>query len=346
MTDFLRKLKPFDKSIFQAQVADVKRIRILTGAHAGAQLSLTAGTYRVGANDACDICVSDWKADELTLVVDESLTVRMFQGAHYAVDGAGALVPDFVALRFGDATLCVGPEDTAWPSDLDLLSGMLAPKNEPDAPAPLEQAARGSLKLTGIGLASMMVASAVVAGTILFGTQSSEAVSPAPNLDALAAQLSRSLHAIGLHELNAKAAGNAVLVQGMVPTADEDVAARKVISRIAGERAQRKYDVAQDDARSIQESLAIAGSTVTYAGNGVFRVGGTVPSLESFHEALAEIRQDFDTNVKDIEQNVREGSVPAAPVSYSAMVSIGDVRYIETPDGVKHVYPAVQHSIN
>lgn len=322
----------------------MKRIRILTGVHAGAQISLTVGTYHVGANDACDVCISDWEGDQLTLVVDESLTVRMFHDTRHGVEGAGALVPDFVALRFGNATLCVGPDDATWPSDLDLLSGMLAPKTEIDAP--VEGAKRGSLKLTGIGLASMMVASAVVAGTIIFGTQASEAVSPVPNLDALAAQLSSSLHAIGLHELNAKAVGNAVLVQGMVPTADEDIAARKVLSRLGGEHAQRGYDVAQDDVRSIQESLAIPGASVSYAGNGVFRISGTVPSLDGFHEALVNIRQDFDANVKRIEQDVREGSIPAAPASYSAMVSIGDVRYIETPDGVKHVYPAAQHSLN
>jgi type III secretion protein D len=340
----MRKLKPSNGSIFQAKVADVKRIRILTGAHAGAQISLTVGTYRVGAHDACDICISDWAEEELTLIVDESFTVRMLMDADQAADGAGALVPDFVALRFGDATLCIGPEDTTWPSDLDLLSGMLALKGEADVPAP--HAKRTSLKLTGIGLASMMVASAVVAGTIIFGTQTSEAVPPAPNLGALAAKLTRSLHAIGLQELNAKAIGNAVLVQGMVPTADEDIAARKLIARIGGEHVQRGYDVAQDDARSLQESLAIAGAHASYAGNGVFRISGTVPSLEAYQQALADVRQDFDANVKKIESNVREGTNRIPPVSYSSMVSIGDVRYIETPDGVKHVYPASHQSLD
>jgi len=325
-------------------VADVKRIRFLTGAHAGAQIPLPTGAYRIGADEACEICITDWQDDELTLTVDDNDTVHMRQGKRDNIDSAHVLAPDFVALQFGATTFCVGPHDAVWPTDIDLLSGMFTRQNDAHAPAP--RTARSSLKVTGAALASMMVACAVVAGAIIAGTQPSEAVSATPNAEALAARLSASLHAIGLRELNAKCAGNAVIVQGMVPTAQDDVVARKLIERIGGKHVQRGYDVVQDDMRSIQESLAIEGTRVTYSGNGVFLVGGTVPSLDAFHQALENVRGDFDANVKRIQSNVSEGATPVTSVSYSAMVSSGDVRYFETPDGVKHVYQAAPRSVN
>lgn len=295
-------------------------------------------------DDACDICIRDWEGDELMLLVDEAHTVRMLRPESEEVGDTGTLVPDFVALSFGNTTFCVGPTDAAWPSDLDLLNGMLMrTKEEVARPSP---AKRSSLKFTGIVLASTMATSAVIAGAIVAGTQPSEAVSPAPNLDRLAMQLSGSLHAVGLRELHAKAAGNIVLVQGMVPSAQEDIAARKLISRIGGEHAQRGYDVAQEDVRSMQESLGTPSTNVAYIGNGVFRITGAVPSLESFHQALTGIREDFDSNVRKIEADVHENAAVATPENYSAVVSTGDVRYIETSDGVKHVYPAGSGSID
>lgn len=320
----------------------MKRIRFLTGAHAGAQIPLPTGKYRLGSADLCDICIEDWEVDELILVVDESDTVHMFDGASTRSDLAGVLVQDFVALQFGGTTFCVGPEDGAWPSDIDLLSGMLSRANGIETP----QTKRRTLKLTGVALASMMVTSMMIAGAIVAGTQSSEAVSPMPNMDALAARLSKSLSENGLRELEAKAAGNSVIVQGMVPTSTEDIAARKLIDRVGKEHVQRGYDVVQDDVRNMQESLGIEGTHVSYAGNGVFEITGTVPSLSSFHQALNNMRNDFDANVKRIEAHVRENDMPAASTPYTEMVSIGDVRYIQTPDGVKHVYPSASTPTN
>jgi type III secretion protein D len=320
----------------------MKRIRFLTGAHAGAEVPLSAGKYGIGAQEACDICISDWREDPLTLFVDDADHAFMLPHGSENVDAAGTPVVDFTALRFGDVTLCLGPNDAAWPTDIELLSGMFSPAKKADSPS----ANRRSLTLAGIVLASTMVASAMGAGAIIAGTQPSEAVGAATNLDALAAQLSASLHAAGLKELNANVTGNTLIVRGMVPSAAQDIAARKLIARVGTLPIQRGYDVAENDVRSMQESLGIVGAQVHYVGNGVFRISGSVPSLDRFRQALTGVRNDFDGNVKRIETAVRELSVPAVTTAYSEMIAIGDVRYIQTPDGVKHVYPSTPHSIN
>ncbi len=311
----------------------MKRIRILTGAHAGAQIPLHAGTYRIGADEDCDICVSDWGDASLTLEIAGSGETHTRDAAQESA--AATALRDFMPLSSGAAAVCVGPDDADWPSDLDLLSGMLAR----DVAGAGRERARLPLKSVGIVLASMMVASALVAGAIMFGTQNSEAISPLPNTNALAARLAGSLDEAGLRELSVAPAGNTVVVRGMVPTAGDDITARRIIDRVGGEPVRRNYDVAADDARNIEESLGMQGTHVAYLGGGVFRITGTVDSLTRFHQALADVQRDFDTNVKRIEPDVRENPVPAASTDYTEMVAIGDVRYIETPDGVKHVYP-------
>jgi type III secretion protein D len=55
---------------------------------------------------------------------------------------------------------------------------------------------------------------------------------------------------------------------------------------------------------------------------------------------LARVKSDLDTNIKRIDVAVRERAAPIESAGdYTALIAIGDVRYVETPDGVKHLYP-------
>ncbi|MHA7153449.1 hypothetical protein ACX84Z_34165, partial [Burkholderia pseudomallei] len=129
-----------------------------------------------------------------------------------------------------------------------------------------------------------------------------------------------------------------VAVSGMVATSADDLAARRLLDRLAAHRVERRYDVAQDDAQSIGESLGVSGATVAYAGHGRFRVSGVVPDLSRLRAAVERVRADVGPNVRAIEVDARQSGEAPVPVAYSGMLEIGDVRYIETPDGVKHVF--------
>jgi len=105
---------------------DMRQLRVLTGAHAGVQLTLGEGNWRIGAHEPVDICLDDW--DDAPMVIE----VRPAD--------AGALVtwrrseaaqqrawPDLQALRFGDVVLCIGPSSKPWPSDMALLQSVMQP---------------------------------------------------------------------------------------------------------------------------------------------------------------------------------------------------------------------------
>lgn len=128
----------------------------------------------------------------------------------------------------------------------------------------------------------------------------------------------------------------------MVATSADDDAVRALLDRVAPGGLSRNYDVAQNDARSIEDSLGIAGAHVRYDGDGNFAVTGTVASKTDLSAALERVRADLDSNVKHIAVDVAEsggfGSNASSTASYSEMISSDDVRYAQTPDGVKHIY--------
>lgn len=332
----------------------MKLLRILTGVHAGAQLQLTPGTHRVGADDDADIRLTDWRGADALLHVDASgvvsaqrvaAAVSATQSAQTADGQAAAphageevvLLVDFVPMQFDDMILCIGADDAAWPSDLDLLSMLLA------RPAEARFAAERKKRRRYVGAvaACFVLGIVIVAGSLLTTTQMSRAALPR-NADDRAQRVSEALAAAHLSGLQAHAVGSTVVVTGMVTSPADDDAVRTLLARIAPSGMARNYDVAQNDARSIEDSLGVAGAHVRYLGDGNFAVTGAVSSRADLDAALARVRADLDPNVKNIVVQVAEnGNVAAggaAPASYSEMISSDDVRYAQTPDGVKHIY--------
>ncbi|MFM0647008.1 type III secretion protein [Paraburkholderia bryophila] len=330
----------------------MKLLRILTGVHAGAQLQLTPGTHRVGADDDADIRLTDWRGADALLHVDASgvvsaqrVTVSEAQLATTADGQATAplageevvLLVDFVPMQFDDMILCIGADDAAWPSDLDLLSMLLA------RPAEARFAAERKKRRRYVGAvaACFVLGIVIVAGSLLTTTQMSRAALPR-NADDRAQRVSEALAAAHLSGLQAHAVGSTVVVTGMVTSPADDDAVRTLLARIAPSGMARNYDVAQNDARSIEDSLGVAGAHVRYLGDGNFAITGAVSSRADLDAALARVRADLDPNVKNIVVQVAEnGNVvagSAAPASYSEMISSDDVRYAQTPDGVKHIY--------
>ena len=337
----------------------MKLLRILTGVHAGAQLQLTPGTHRIGADDDADIRLADWRGADTLLHVDASGVVsaqrlapgygaaQETQHAEGAQQASGAprspaaqeevvLLVDFVPMQFDDTILCVGADDAAWPSDLDLLSTLLT------RPAEARFAAERKKRHRYVGAvaACFALGAVIVAVSLLTTTQMSRAALP-HNADDRAQRVGEALAAAHVSGLHAHALGNTVVVTGMVATPADDQAVRTLLDRISENGISRNYDVAQNDARSIEDSLGIAGAHVEYQGGGTFAVTGKVSSRTDLDAALARVRADLDGNVKGIVVQASEsaGTVDAPnEASYSEMISSDDVKYAETPDGVKHIY--------
>lgn len=357
----------------------MKLLRILTGVHAGAELRLSPGTHRIGPDDDADIRISDWRGADVLLAVDAdgvvsarrlvpetAEAVEMESGAAGAsadaasgfqpgggtlavspqasgttpadanapIDPGTVLLVDFVPMQFGETVLCVGWSDAAWPSDLDLLSTLLIKPSEERREA--ERSRRR--KIAGIALACAMLGAVIVIGSVLMTTMVSRAALP-HDAGGLAQRVNDALAAAHMNELHAHAQGNTVLVTGMVSTPEDDVAVRRLLARFSQTAIYRRYDVAQNDVHSIEDSLGVRGARVAYAGNGAFDVTGSVANPADLDAAIARVRHDLSENVRAIRSHVTQSAEnQPLPPSFSMLMTSDTVRYAETPDGVKHIY--------
>jgi type III secretion protein D len=323
----------------------MKALRVLTGIHAGADVRLTSGTYRVGATEDADICISDWTVDEVVLAVGEDGVTRLRSS-----NGDEVLVADFVAVPFGDVVFCVGPDNTEWPRDLDLLAGLWKTAEaavESVEAAPEASSRRMTWRTAAVALmCTAAIGGLTTAGVMLAGAQASEAASVKFDAQALAKEVNAALSREGLADLYAVPRKDSVAVRGIVPAADDGAKAQRIMESLARGKVRREYDIAQQDVDNIQQSLAGTGAAVSYSGHGVFRVSGSVQSMSTFRTLLAGIRADLDSNVKLVDIDVKEARMPAPDVEYTEVVATGGLRYIETPDGTKHLFPSSEDEIS
>jgi type III secretion protein D len=353
----------------------MKALRVLTGLHAGAQISVANGSYRISNEEDADICISDWQTEPIVLQLDDDDGVARLCSAN----GDKVLIADFMAVPYGDVVFCVGPQDAVWPRDIELLAGLWqtaplvaadqaqqiatsTPANaEASAEAPAAQsfaaddtqpdagiapavpgdvsmprskrwrAAAVALTCTGI------VAAVAVTGVMLTGAQSSEAANLKVNDDALSKELTAALRGAGMKDLHVDRRTGGFTVSGIVTSNEDNTKARHIFDALAHGRVRRDYDVAELDIDDIQQSLADTGAQVSYSGAGVFRVSGSVHAMSAFRDRIASVRADLDRNIKRIDVDVKETQTPTPDVEYTEVVVSGGLRYIETPDGIKHL---------
>jgi type III secretion protein D len=356
----------------------MKLLRILTGIHAGAQLKLVPGAYRLAADDDADIRLSDWTGAELVLTIDPQDTVHARRGAapangdnvnaHHAVTHdepieqhakspaqmldqrtitpssevtqqgeEPILLLDFVPMQFDDTVICVGPADSSWPSDVELLSTLLV---KPDQDRREAKRARHR-KIAGITLACTAVGMVIGLSALLMSAQDSRAARRR-DINDLAQHINHLLAEQKLTELRAQVSGSVIRVTGMVQTPAEDVNTRELLQRAAAGLALRQYDVAEIDARSIAESLGIPGVQITYAGNGVFDVTAKVADPQQFRESLERVRHDLNGNVRTLRTHITTIDKNLLPSTYSEMIASDAIQYAQAPDGTKHIYVAQQ----
>jgi type III secretion protein D len=333
----------------------MKLLRILTGHHAGAQVVLTPGTYRIGADDDADIHLTDWRGADVLLTMDDSGAVcseRLeTQAQDSALDPCKTWMVDFVPMQFDDTVLCIGWADATWPSDIALLSTMINGSDDAAADAPDPRVKKR--RYAGIAVACAALSVAVIGVSFALTTNVSRAALAPPDVQ-LEQRLNRALKDAHLNELHVEPDGTSgkegqarVIATGMVRSASDDYIARQLFDRARPGIVARRYGVADDTARGIREAIGIEGVQVTYDGQGVFTVSGTVADKARAEQALERARSDFGKRVKTLRVALDDVAKPAPEPkkgSYIALVSSGDVQYAQTPDGVKHIYAAPEDS--
>jgi type III secretion protein D len=319
----------------------MKELRILTGEHAGVRLQLTQQRYTIGADDDADIQLLDWVSDPAVIEVTEELVVSI------SLDSTGLskgfanpdVLEDFVPKRINDIVFCVGPSDAAWPSDVDLIARLSQPSTVAVAPSvveqagePLKPARRLHMKLRFVvGFMAML---AIGGGMSLRMAQEAKPPlkAPVPLKERISAVVSEQ----GFTGLEVVALGDRVAVRGMVPTAAQALSLHDRLEAVKPGAIQHDYAAASQVAQNLSEALGLPNVEVTWRGGGVFAVTARTTDVEKLQDAIARIRGDLGPTVTRIDlQAIQESAVNSHPIS--AALDAGQLKYVQTRDGVKHL---------
>ena len=312
---------------------DMKQLRILSGAHAGAFLDLSPGTHTLGRADDCDITLTDWSLEALALRIGtDGVVTAQWAGAQ----PRGLRMDDFAPVDFGGIVACIGPCDAVWPADAQLLSAL----RSSTAPGPfvaLRATAVASRRGIASGFAAVMVAA--IGLVWLASASSNPRDDNKGTLASTRVALQQSLDALAANRLTVSSTADALSVDGLVDTSEQARAVALVMDTVPPRfPLMRHVSVATDVAESIRGALGLPGAQVSYRGARVFSVTVESADVSATQAAINRVAVDLSPLVRRIDavlQEMPEASGPM-PAMLSTMTADG-VSVMETRDHVKHL---------
>ncbi|WCM24381.1 hypothetical protein NDK50_26575 [Paraburkholderia bryophila] len=258
---------------------------------------------------------------------------------------------NLVPRRMNAVVLCVGPCDAPWPADMDLLGSMLASERaaaERRKAAPVKRSPfRSWMRWSTLGLAAASLGG--VAILVAPGQVSSAAAMRSPEALQRSAQqvgFGEAIAKLGMADMHVVRTGDTTLVTGMVATSNDKARVAGVVERYKNLAIASRLTIAQDVADELQSSLGEPEVSVTYAGDGTFRVAGIARDVQDVQQRAERARLDFGSSIKRIAFDVKERASP--DTSVSSMLATESLRYVELADGTKRFaeLPAVTDSTN
>jgi type III secretion protein D len=322
----------------------MKQVRILTGAHAGAQLSLDSSSTRIGQGSENDIDLDDWAHAPIEVVVEEGdvVSVYMLTPNETAEAGdesqpqtlrelVGQLV-DFVPRRFADVVLCCGPAEGIWPSDVSLMEQLMQPLVQVAEKLPEPVKKMGWKVWAAMGACCV----ALVSGLGVILVRQSDAAAQRMPQESLFSQVYRVIEKLPYKDLVVTRAGEQVAVEGMLENASQVLAVRAALARFPKHRLGHRYAAADQAVNSITEALKIASLNVQHTGAGVFVVTGQAPNLQQLRDSTQRIVNDLNPLVKRIDLNVTELPAPDR-IAVGSVMAMGDLQVVEARNGAKYL---------
>ena len=312
---------------------DIKQLRILSGAHAGAFLNLSPGTHTLGRADDCDITITDWSLDALTLRIGtDGVVTAQWPGE----SPRGLRLDDLAPVDFGGVVTCFGPCDGAWPADAQLLAGLRASTSR-GAFVGARRNAFASRRGIVSGLAAMSVA--VLTFGWLVSASSSPRDTAAVTIGSARADLQRTLDALAPGRLAVSQEAGALMVDGLVDTPAQARSAAGAMDAVPPRfPVLRHVSVATDVAETIRSALGMPGAQVSYRGARVFSVVVEAADVAAAQAAVERVAADLAPLVRHIDAVLQETPEARAPMpaTLSSMTADG-VSVLETRDHVKHL---------
>jgi type III secretion protein D len=338
-------------------VRTLTRLRVLTGRHVGAHLDLPDGMYRIGADLDCDVALSDWSFEPLTLALaGESATVSWSQAVEGAAPqpaepapadagapAAPAVQPvrhqqrmaDFRPREFDGIVLCLGPVDRPWPADVALLDAVFQP-----TPQRVVKWAGARLRRRPALWASAAVAlcsGAALALSWPAGEAARQAAAP-PSLETVQADLQAALDRITEGRLRVATDQSSLAVSGMLDSQAQAGTVRQAIEAHRGPyTARQRTALAPEVAETIRNAVGMPGATVQHLGDGVFRFDAESPDVPATRAAVERVAADLAPAVRRIDAHIERlaATGPAKPIL--SQLTADGVSVVQTRDGVKHV---------
>ncbi|MBW0447171.1 hypothetical protein EN871_24010 [bacterium M00.F.Ca.ET.228.01.1.1] len=321
-----------------------KKIRVLTGFHAGAQIELSTTRMSIGAHPDSDILINDWSEGTMYLAIDteDNLTIGMPGNLSSAV-----AMDDFVPQRFGDVVLCAGPLDAPWPSDLQLMEQMLTPRHEgrkydgeesdgifPAAP-PVLMKSRHRAPWVHAGIAALVVGSMSAAAVVLPGGKASQA-EDRPLFNATLADMQKALARLHQPDLAVARQAGGFIVSGVASSTADARAAHAALLALAGQRLNWNVKTGDEIAEALAESLHEPNVHVRYTGARRLAVSGTAQRPGTVREVVERFRGDIGPLIAGIDVDVARTDELGTAGDMDAALSADSVKYVESSDGTKN----------
>lgn len=307
----------------------MKSLRILTGQHAGAQLTLSNDLQRIGNDDEADIQISDWQHISIILEVDNvnNMTkVLEVEGSKTATETNPLVtMKDFFPRRFGNVVLCVGPAGIAWPSDFAMLEKLMLPVTQ----------VRRRFSTSLVVLGGAITAGLAMISAIASGDVQPYVASKSPESEPLLARVNAALQASGAVGLQARQVAHVVQVEGMVADPAAASRAKAALQAFDNQLVLQRYAMATDISRAIGDAAGSIGVQVEYQGSGVFVVRGHVANLARLRDTLQQVKTDLGGRVVRIDVVATE-DVATGRSRTAAVLTAGNMQYVEAADGTKY----------
>lgn len=259
-------------------------LRILTGTHAGVELSLIQNEYSIGHGSDCDIVISDWPVESMQLVVTNNGTempaISFNDPAVTSQFGLEepCLVGDIVV------TLYDAAQKVKRLSDVAILRKLMV------VPEPVAE--RGSIKNHWIVAATVVTLSVIVG----VGLQTSGSVAATKQVDRPKAgptTLAELLKSGKYPEITVVTQGNVTYVDGLVKNRTQLQALTTGLARLQVPGLVQRFASASDISDAIVSAIAQPGISASYVGGGKFEITGEIPETVRKRLNLEKLRSDL-----------------------------------------------------